>query len=818
MKKISLILFYFYSFLAFSDAEIDVEISLFKPERSDPAIIDSIVVDPVIFANRIGLPRNYEFLSRAQRRQIIYEVGDRYFRNQAYEEALFWLLVATKRGLPEAKYKLAVLYRDVFPERSTVGHIFNLFLQAAKAGVVEAQQEIAYIYLGVEPNSPFNKFTNLKKASEWYTQLANSGVLEAQYNLAKILYNQGNKEAAFQRYLEAANNGLGVAQLRIARMLELGDGVTQDFVQAILWYRKAIVGHEAYVKYRLSMMYREGRGVNKDEKKAARLRNEAVLAQGKPHQLNEADLNTYINVGSVPNNTYRETSALIDINTTQVKSDSTKATNLSTFLNAHQAESSKKPFMDNYPSQVMYEAHQKGDLLYEVKPGDLSQEEIYDARIALSAAEKKIYRVSLSPEEEAIYNTFIGNIYRSGLINSIRSNLSFVDTSMATIFFEQAIGQHVWSNGTAEYWLGLMHEFGRGVDEKSETKAIEFYKRSIRSFYETYDRYQLTIEFPELDSTPPPRTHPLHSIGLAEAYYRLAKIHENKVIKDKNQVINFQSRIIQRYIISHYEKAARLGLAAAQFRLSEIFMEGLFNTTRDVEKAIHWLRKVIFQSVNIQTHKMHAFYVTSARYQLDLERLMKAQFYLAHILAEQRNAEAAFNLADMYAKGRGVARNIDRAVYWYEQSMTQDYIDAYTSLARIYQEGRGVTQDVEKAERLYKEATVRGSAEAPYLQALIYEERILLNRTMPDAQKNELLQEILRLHTVSANRGFVSARISIAKMYEEGRGVAQDLNKALDFYEEARFQGSKEAQENFDRLLNNVPGRRCMRAMLSVVN
>ena len=814
MKKIYFSLFLFYSFLAFSDTEI----VLFKPERSDPNIINSIVVDPVVFADRVGLPRNYELLSRIQRRQIVYEVGNRYFRNQAYEEALFWFLVAAKRGVPEAKYKLAVLYRDVFPERSSVDQIFNLFLKAARAGVVEAQQEAAYIYLGVEQDSPFTKFTNLKKAIKWYTQLADSGSPEAQYNLARILYNQGNKEAAFQRYLEAANNGLGLAQLKVGRMLELGDGVAQNFIQALFWYRRAIVHHEASAKYQLSRMYQKGLGVARDVQKATQLLNEAIHAQ-RLHSLSEESFNneTYIRVKSNLDNGHKEQTGWIDIHTNQMRSDSTKATKLSVFLNARQAESSRKSFVDSYPSQVMYEAHQKGDLFYQVKPGDFNQEEIYDARIALRAAERKM-RVSLPPAESADYNTFIGNMYRSGLSNFIDSVALDTD-SMARWFFEKAILGENFSNGTAEFWLGLMYELGRGVD-KEKTTAIKFYERSIQNFNETHRRSMLAIENPKTnDSMLLTNTHPLHSIGVAEVYYRLAKIYEESFVKDENQVVNFQSRRIRKNILFYYEEAAALGLAAAQYRLAEIYKEGLFNTTKSVEAAFYWLKKVIFQSVNIQTYnEMYSLYVTSARYQLDVERLMKAQFYLAQILAEQGNAEAAFNLANMYAEGRGVVRNTEKAIYWYEQSIEKGYLDAFTKLALIYQEGRGVARDIDKAERLYKEAAERGSAEAPYRQALIYENRIVSDKELSDVQREKLLQGILKLYTLAASRGFVLGQISAAKMYEEGRGVTQDLNRALDFYEKARFQGSKEAQESFDRLARSVPGRNCAKAMLSVVH
>jgi TPR repeat protein len=77
---------------------------------------------------------------------------------------------------------------------------------------------------------------------EW-RPLADSGLVEAQYNLGLLYYHgrgvPADPAVAHAWYLKAAEHGYARAQYRVAEMFESGDGIRKNFVQAHYWFRLA---------------------------------------------------------------------------------------------------------------------------------------------------------------------------------------------------------------------------------------------------------------------------------------------------------------------------------------------------------------------------------------------------------------------------------------------------------------------------------------------------------------------------------------------------------------------------------------------------
>ncbi|EPI3704007.1 tetratricopeptide repeat protein [Neisseria gonorrhoeae] len=68
----------------------------------------------------------------------------------------------------------------------------------------------------------------------------------------------------FRENLQAAEQGNAAAQFNLGVMYENGQGVCQDYVQAVQWYRKASEQGDAQAQYNLGLMYYDGRGVRQD--------------------------------------------------------------------------------------------------------------------------------------------------------------------------------------------------------------------------------------------------------------------------------------------------------------------------------------------------------------------------------------------------------------------------------------------------------------------------------------------------------------------------------------------------------------------------
>jgi TPR repeat protein len=95
----------------------------------------------------------------------------------------------------------------------------------------------------------------------------------AQCNLG-YMYEQGQGvqqdfKQAVAWYRKAAEQGLADAQYNLGNMYHNGQGVQQDIKQAAAWYRKAAEQGIATAQYNLGITYREGKGVQQDFKQAA---------------------------------------------------------------------------------------------------------------------------------------------------------------------------------------------------------------------------------------------------------------------------------------------------------------------------------------------------------------------------------------------------------------------------------------------------------------------------------------------------------------------------------------------------------------------
>ena len=75
-------------------------------------------------------------------------------------------------------------------------------------------------------------------------------------------------KANFDNCMAQAQQGQADAQFILAFMYDNGRGVTQDYKQAVKWYRKVAEQGKAYAQYKLALMYVYGKGVKQDKKLA----------------------------------------------------------------------------------------------------------------------------------------------------------------------------------------------------------------------------------------------------------------------------------------------------------------------------------------------------------------------------------------------------------------------------------------------------------------------------------------------------------------------------------------------------------------------
>jgi TPR repeat protein len=102
------------------------------------------------------------------------------------------------------------------------------------------------------------------------------------------------------------------------------------------------------------------------------------------------------------------------------------------------------------------------------------------------------------------------------------------------------------------------------------------------------------------------------------------------------------------------------------------------------------------------------------------QQLLPEQLEQMQQVAEQGDPIASYALAEMYARGYGVAQDNAKAIKWWRMAAEQGYADAQYKLGSIYYSGNYVPKDVTEAVKWHCKAANQGNVEAQYTLGLLY--------------------------------------------------------------------------------------------------
>ncbi len=153
--------------------------------------------------------------------------------------------------------------------------------------------------------------------------------------------------------------------------------------------------------------------------------------------------------------------------------------------------------------------------------------------------------------------------------------------------------------------------------------------------------------------------------------------------------------------------------------------------------------------------------------------------------------EAGLYLANMLEK----AGDVKSAFVWISKTAEHDVLEAQRLLALMYKEGRGVKRNLEKAIQLYEAIANQNDVDAMLALGVIYGYR-----------QSEVFNYSIALEwfTKAAEEENDRAQLVVAIMYEKGLGTEKNLLKAAGWYEKAAKNGSKEAKEWLGKNLERV--------------
>ena len=208
-----------------------------------------------------------------------YNLGICYEKGQGVAKKLSdsvkWYRKAAEQGYANAQYCLGLCYEEGAGTTKNEDEAIKWYLAAEKQGHIKAKKELENY-----ATPPFSY------RREWLVKVAKHGYAKAQCDLANSIEHEclmsiwntrtfsltkkfGKEyQTVFELYYKSAEQNYAEGQCGLARCYQRGQGVEQNFSEAVKWYRKAAEQDNNTAKLALFELYALGKGVEKSMKKA----------------------------------------------------------------------------------------------------------------------------------------------------------------------------------------------------------------------------------------------------------------------------------------------------------------------------------------------------------------------------------------------------------------------------------------------------------------------------------------------------------------------------------------------------------------------
>ncbi|CAI2161739.1 17054_t:CDS:2 [Funneliformis geosporum] len=217
-----------------------------------------------------------------------------------------------------------------------------------------------------------------------------------------------------------------------------------------------------------------------------------------------------------------------------------------------------------------------------------------------------------------------------------------------------------------------------------------------------------------------------------------------------------------------------------------------YEKEKDFKKAFNWECYELGRGVKKDEIKAFEYYQRSAK-----QGYFGAKFLLGycHIngIGTKINKEKGFKLYDEAAARKdGDAENVgisdlDKVNCWYHEAANDDNKVALYHLGEFYELGKGVDKNLTRALEFYKASANKGYLDAQYKMGYFYDHGIVVD--VDKVMASDLYQ-------ITADEGNSDAQIALAHKYEQGDGVELNINNAIYWYMRALDNGRQEVKPN----------------------
>ena len=262
--------------------------------------------------------------------------------------------------------------------------------------------------------------------------------------------------------------------------------------------------------------------------------------------------------------------------------------------------------------------------------------------------------------------------------------------------------------------------------------------------------------------------HSLYALG---GYYFKGEIIQGKIVaRDAKKAVALMTA------------AAEKGNVDAQEKLCFIYSRNIW-VSQDWGLAVKWGKLAAAQGHVLATFELADMYANGhGGSRADYEELIG--FFIKSSIAGEKGPP--FGLAELYAKGVGVAEDQQKAFYWYKVAAERGHHLAKTEVANRYYEGKGAAKDFVQAFGWYLKASDEWNPYAKRRVGLCYyqgegvakdyvEAVAWFRKSYEDSKKMGGLDEL--------------TMYILGVCYEEGNGVSKDYVQALYWYRAAASEG-----------------------------
>jgi TPR repeat protein len=355
--------------------------------------------------------------------------------------------------------------------------------------------------------------------------------------------------------------------------------------------------------------------------------------------------------------------------------------------------------------------------------------------------------------------------------------------------------------------LSVFYKNGK-VIEKDMEKSMEWLKKSA---YNGYESSQLDLaNFYEKES----------DYGKALVWYEglahqgdiISQMHLGHLYKDVNEVKDLKKAAFW------YLKAAEQGNSQAMSMIANFYANGI-GVEKDLEKSVFWYQKMVENPDyrhspyrEEQEFHMEAGLIgadMNAQNDNDNKNMRKSERRVIELhkkVTKENDAKSKYKLATHYIRGKGVEKDLSKALQLVKESAEQGYVRAQERLGELYGTRFGidpletlVKQDNKKSYKWHKRASYSGSSHAMTKIAIMYEFGTGVKRNPEKA---------FAWYIRAAEKGGVYAQMTIADIYagmstsfvpSHDYPMNPDDEKALKWYKEATKQGNKNAKRKVAR-------------------